>query len=164
MSLPKRPRQHILETESQNNLAQNLPDEWVLQNVENDYGVDNFVEIAHNYELDGTFFSIQLKGTDADFQNNDFVSVRMRTSTLRYLKERVELVMIVLYVAIEKESYWIWLRDAIRGTNLENKTFTIRIPKGNTLSNANWERIREFSIEIKNRKIQSANNLNFDYS
>ena len=163
MALPRRPRQHVLETESKNNLAQNIPNEWVIQNIENDYGVDNFVEIVQNQELDGNFFSIQLKGTDSNFDNQEFVSVRMNTSTINYLMRRVELVMIVLYVSHDQESYYTWLRDAINGINYDNRTFRIRIPKQNRLSVANWQEIREFSESVRDRKVSSANDLNFDY-
>ena len=51
MSFPKRPRTHILETKYQKNLNNSIPDEWVIHNVENDYGVDNFVEFADKEEL-----------------------------------------------------------------------------------------------------------------
>ena len=163
MALPRRPRQHVLETESRNNLNQNLPFEWVVQNIENDYGIDNFVEIVENEELNGNFFSIQLKGTDLDFENQDSVSVRLDTRTIQYLMGRVELVMIVLYVSTKQESYWIWLRDGIEGINYDNQTFTIHIPKENLLSNANWIRISNFSNMIRERKIGSAIDLNFEY-
>ncbi len=163
MALPRRPRQHVLETESKNNLAQNIPNEWVIQSIENDYGIDNFVEIVQYQELDGNFFSIQLKGTDSNFENQEFVSVRMNTRTIQYLMRRVELVMIVLYASSEQESYWTWLRDAIDGINYDNQTFRIRIPKQNCLSVANWQRISEFSERIRYRKVNSANHLNFDY-
>lgn len=163
MALPRRPRQHVLETESRNNLNQNIPNEWVVQNIDNDYGIDNLVEIVNDEELNGNFFSIQLKGTDTNFNNQDSVTVRMNTRTIRYLMNRVELVMIVLYVSTEEESYWTWLRDAIEGINYDNQTFTIRIPKVNILSAANWQRISDFSETIRNRKVNSAMDLNFNY-
>lgn len=163
MTFPRRPRAHILETESRNNLRQNIPDQWVFQNIENDYGIDNFVEIVENEELNGNFFSIQLKGTDNSFEDRNSVSVRMRTATIRYLMNRVELVMIVIFVSPENESYWIWLRDAIDEIDYQNQTFTINFPKENRLSAIDWERVSQFSNQIRNRKIESANDLNFEY-
>lgn len=163
MIFPRRPRAHILETESRNNLRQNIPNEWVIQNIENDYGIDNLVETVENEELNGNFFSIQLKGTDNAFEGRNFVSVRMKTATIRYLMNRVELIMIVIFISPENESYWIWLRDAIGGIDYRNQTFTINIPRGNRLSRINWERVSQFSNQIRGRKIESANDLNFEY-
>ncbi|GAA4824796.1 DUF4365 domain-containing protein [Algivirga pacifica] len=164
MNLPNRPRQHVLETESINKLRNSIPTEWVIQSLEHDYGIDNLIEIANNDGyLDGTSFAIQLKATDSLFENRDNVSVRMNTSTLNYLKNRLELVMIILYVSTEQESYWIWLRDIIGDVCFENETFTIKIPKNNRLSSINWNRIQEYSERIRNTKVSSTRGLNYRY-
>ncbi|WP_249414458.1 DUF4365 domain-containing protein [Marinifilum caeruleilacunae] len=163
MTLPIRPRAHVLERESINNLHENIPNEWVIQQIPNDYGVDNFVEIVQNQEVNGNVFSIQLKATDNVFENQDYVSVRMRTPTIRYLMNRVELVMIILFVSNENQSYWIWLRDIAEHVNYDNATLTVRIPKQNRLNTINWNRIMEFTELIRNAKVEAARDMNFNY-
>lgn len=163
MTLPIRPRTHVLERESINNLHENIPNEWVIQQMTNDYGVDYLVEIVQDQEVNGNFFSVQLKATDTTFENQNNVTFRMNTSTIRYLMNRVELVMLILYVSNEDQAYWIWLRDIAGNVNYENRTYTVRIPKQNRLTNINWDRINEFSDHIGDRKIGSASDMNFSY-
>lgn len=163
MTGPKRTRQHVLETESRKYFEQNIPNEWVIQGIDNDYGIDNHVEIVENEELDGNFFSIQLKGTDGKFEDKDYTTVQMRTSTIYYLLNRLELVMIILFVSRENEAYWIWLRNAVNGLDWEKERFTVKIPKRHRLSTINWDKIREFSDLVRQQKVDSAMGLDFDY-
>jgi len=163
MSLPKRTRAHVLETESRLNLENNIPTEWVVQSVEHDYGIDNHIEIVQNEELNGNFFSIQLKGTDRQFAESPNVSVRLDTKNVKYLMGRVELVMLILFVSTENESYWIWLRDGIKNIDYNNASYTITIPKTNKLSQAPWDKIIQFSETIRSQKIGSATKIHFLY-
>ena len=63
--MPKRPRQHQLETESRVAFQHALPSGWVYRDLQQDYGIDAEVEV---FDVDGlatgTKFSVQLKATD----------------------------------------------------------------------------------------------------
>ncbi len=62
--LPQRPREHVLETETEKFVSQVLPSEWLTEKRRHDYGVDLQVEIVQGEDVTGARFSIQLKGTD----------------------------------------------------------------------------------------------------
>lgn len=62
--MAKRPRQHILETESKNALNSILSSEWVTNYQSSDYGIDAKVQIFENGKSTPYFFFIQLKSTE----------------------------------------------------------------------------------------------------
>ena len=63
--LPQRPRQHQLETESQNRFRSAIPSQWVFRPLEKDYGIDGEVEIFDDFGFaTGYKFLLQLKATD----------------------------------------------------------------------------------------------------
>lgn len=62
--MPRRPREHGLETESRRAFASVLPSEWVLRDKQDDYGIDQEVEIFESGVATGLIFLVQLKATD----------------------------------------------------------------------------------------------------
>jgi len=46
MTLPQRPRSHVLETRSEAYLLTCVPPEWIVRDVSHDYGLDKNVEIV----------------------------------------------------------------------------------------------------------------------
>ena len=67
MKLPKRHRNHQLETESVRELQSKLPSTWVYRTPTDDYGIDGEVEIFDDKGFaTGRKFFLQLKATDED--------------------------------------------------------------------------------------------------
>lgn len=63
--MPRRPRQHQLETESRAAIRSVIPSQWVYRDLDQDYGVDSEVEIFdHSGLATGAKFLVQLKATD----------------------------------------------------------------------------------------------------
>ena len=63
--MPKRPRQHQLETASRNAFRAAVPDRWVVRDLDQDYGIDQEVEIFDaKGQATGGKFLVQLKATD----------------------------------------------------------------------------------------------------
>jgi tetratricopeptide (TPR) repeat protein len=62
--MPKRDRNHELETESQRAFEAAMPSSLVARPVSDDYGVDREVEVFDNGKTTGLTFKVQLKGTD----------------------------------------------------------------------------------------------------
>ena len=66
MRLPKRPAEHIKETESWKILQNSVPSKWIVREVsERDYGIDCYIELVSNENsVTGDLLSVQLKGTE----------------------------------------------------------------------------------------------------
>lgn len=63
--MPKRPRQHQLESESRAAIRAAIPSVWVYRDLEQDYGVDSEIEIFDEAGVaTGAKFLVQLKATD----------------------------------------------------------------------------------------------------
>ena len=63
--MPKRPRQHQLETESRAAIRAAIPSLWVYRDLDQDYGVDSEIEIFdESNSATGAKFLVQLKATD----------------------------------------------------------------------------------------------------
>jgi hypothetical protein len=60
--------------------------------------------------------------------------------------------MLVKYVAEEDEAYWMLLAN-VPQPNQEQETFTVNIPKTNTLSNIEWVRIQEHVRQVTDEKL-----------
>lgn len=88
MKLPKRPKQHILETASYKLFASKIPDEWIIRDItERDYGIDCYLELVNeNNELSGDLALIQLKSKDKiDWNDKDtFTHYGVDISTTNY--------------------------------------------------------------------------------
>lgn len=64
--MPRRPRNHALETKSRRLFEAAIPDDWVVTEAGTDYGVDLRVEIFEDGSATGLQFNVQLKATDGD--------------------------------------------------------------------------------------------------
>jgi hypothetical protein len=73
-------------------------------------------------------------------------------STYNYLNGNLQVVLLVKYIESENEAYWILFSD-IPKPNQKNKTFTIRIPKKNKLSDLNWTIIEDHIRKISDKKL-----------
>jgi hypothetical protein len=151
MQFPKRPNEHDLEDESERYFTSKLPRGWTVERIRQDYGIDLHIDIFENNEAAGLELIVQLKGaTDADGGATE--GVRINTSTYNFLRNRLQVAMVVKYVAAEAEAYWILLRD-VPPPDQQNATLTIRIPRANRLSNAPWDQIAGIVREVTDRKL-----------
>lgn len=98
-SMPKRPRQHVQETESDKKLASVIPDKWVYRDdIPKDYGLDGEIEIFDGDLATGHKINVQLKSTDST-DHKDQHSLRLDASTYNYFKTQRYPVLIVKYLA-----------------------------------------------------------------
>jgi tetratricopeptide (TPR) repeat protein len=99
LDLPRRPRAHQLNREAVEAFRRVLPPSWVPRTIEPDYGIDEQVEIFDpNGVATGRSFLVQLKGTDEALLPNA-LRVRLKSSTVSYLREQDLPVLIVRYHA-----------------------------------------------------------------
>jgi Domain of unknown function (DUF4365) len=172
--LPKRPREHVLETESEKFAHRVLPSEWIAERREHDYGIDLQVEIVKNESVTGARFSIQLKSTDGlKVRKKAYIAHPCATSALFYYLQLPEPVIYLVYDAKGDAGYWIWIQEYIRDgldTNWKNQEEAIvRIPKDNIFDGRAIKQIAErvFSRHDQARwmqAIQTANNPYYRYT
>lgn len=103
--MPRRPRSHQLETESENAFRTALPSGWVYRSQPLDYGIDGIVEIFEEDRATGLFFHVQLKATDSPKAAR---SVPLSSDTGSYYSSLDSPVLLVRYYAPEKLLFVKW--------------------------------------------------------
>jgi hypothetical protein len=154
MKRPQRPLTHSLEELSNRFFKRYLPNNWTTTKPQNDYGIDEIVNIfdgiyASPYEL-----YVQLKSSQ-NANDGEIEKAKLRISTYNHLKHLLHVAMLIKFVEEENEAYWILLID-IPEPNQENETFTAHIPKANKFSEINWQDIEDYIREIVDYKLNSA--------
>lgn len=82
--MPVRPRQHVLDDETERAFSSALPAEWIFRSTDrHDYGIDGTVEIFRSQRATGEVFNVQLKGTDSQ-DDGAGTSVLVKVDTAAY--------------------------------------------------------------------------------
>lgn len=142
--MAKKPRKHGIESLSDAYLIKVFHD-WNYNKLDNDYGIDFFVEIFHNTMSSGLVFGVQNKATDdiGNYQNGCF-TFSMKTDHLKdYLMQPFP-VFLHLYDTQKELGYWLNLYlycndvlDKEKHAWREQKYVTCYIPKENKLEHLN---------------------------
>lgn len=148
---PRRVQNHNLEELSNRFFENCLPDNWYAYSPKNDYGVDLVTDIFEDEKATGLELLIQLKST-LNQAEGKVERQTLRVATYNYLRDKLQVVMIVKYIHIEKEAYFIMLKD-IPEPDQNNESFTIHIPKTNKLSTIDWEEIKNHIKDVTERKL-----------
>lgn len=118
--MPKRPRQHQLETESRIAFRSRLPSRWVMRDLDQDYGIDAQVEIFDKDDLaTGLTFLVQLKSTDREPLESPPV-IRFSRDKAEYYWSLDLPVLIVLYHSPTDRIFIKWVHSW--DTHNETKT------------------------------------------
>lgn len=147
MRKPIRHNNHILETESNKFVSNQIPNEWVIDKPDHDYGIDYNINIVIDNEVTGLGFSVQLKSKIRD-NHSDYTTIALKHSTLSLFNTMLAPVLLVAYVKEEKEAYWCWYNDLDIDLTVQQKTFTIQVPKTNKLSELDWSKITKYVQSI----------------
>lgn len=147
--LPNNHRNHQLERLSEIYFDSVFPTHWIKNKFHADYGIDFNCEITREIDhgVTGMNFTIQMKGKETEFNKNEVTVSNIKRSTINRWLNRLEPTMVVVYLDDEKEAFWIWFENNTVDLSHDNKTFTIKIPRGNKLSKINWLKISK-EIEI----------------
>lgn len=148
---PNRPNSLTLEELSRRNFIDSLPEDWLAERPANDYGIDLRVDIFKDNQATGLEFLVQLKSAQKASQNES-EKVTLKISTYNYLRRKTQVAILVKYIKVENESYWLLLKD-IPTPNQENDTFTVHIPKSNKLSEINWDDIYSHIRKVTDEKL-----------
>jgi len=150
---PERPHSHVLEAISQRFFESHLPKSWTCHKHPNDYGIDLIVEIFEDNLASSLEFIVQLKSSQHGSKTT-FERISLKVSTFNYLRNKLQVVMLVQYVADDDEAYWVLLKD-VPEPNKKQKTFTVRLRKENTLSTIEWGTIQEYVRQVQNGKLDA---------
>jgi|GEM_PF-1461913 len=139
----KRPRQHVIETESGKALDRIIPNEWVIQAPPVDYGIDYIVEIFENEEHTGKTFLIQLKGSDQKIEAETFTK-QFDVETLKHYSKRTLPVLLVCYSTKKQEFWAIWANNLIETFDskvLGQETVKLKLDKSHKIDRAFFENL-----------------------
>ena len=109
--MPKRPRQHELESESRAAIRNIIPSRWVCRDLDQDYGIDCEIEIFdEDRNSTGSKFQVQLKATD---QENLSIALKLRFSTshVKYYQSLDLPLLVVLYHAPTDSLFTRWFHS-----------------------------------------------------
>lgn len=145
MKLPKRHRNHQLETESVRELQSKLPSTWVYRTPTDDYGIDGEIEIFDDEGIaTGKRFLLQLKATDeGDIEKA--LKLRLPVEKANYFDSLNLPVLVVRYLAENRQIYTRWFHsfDAYWESVTENSLAF-------NFSDLNvWHEGREKSLEVE---------------
>lgn len=154
MKLPQRPEAHRLERDSVIFFESSIPRNWDTSTPASDYGVDLVVNIFDDDNASGREFLVQLKASVVSnaTADGDFERIKISVATYNMLIGKLQVVMLVRYVAEEGCAYW-QLLSQIEPPEQDNDTMTIRIPRSNVLSQINWRQIRSYVEHIQLQKL-----------
>jgi hypothetical protein len=150
---PQRPHIHVLETISERFFEGCLPPSWTTRTTENDYGIDRYVDICAEQEASPLEFLVQLKSSEAE-SRGDTEIIQLKVSTYNYLWDKLQVVLLAKYCEEANEAYWLLLKD-VPEPSQDNETFTIRIPKTNTLSTIDWNEIKKYVNYVSKGKLEA---------
>lgn len=152
MQFPQRHRTHEIEELSRRYFISSIPSNWITHQITEDYGLDYNCEITIGRNVTGSNFSVQLKGKEKAPDRTKVVVTGIKRSTINFWLNRLEPVMVIVYVVSEKEAYWHLVDYNTFDLTLSNKTYSLTIPKKSKLSQIQWPKIVAYVNEIFSRR------------
>lgn len=155
---PNRDSNSLIEAESERHFRDKLPVGWIVDKP-TDYGIDLNVTPVLGGNVVGLNFSVQLKG------QNDVKGkweVRLKKTTLNYLFNRLEPVMILLYDRKTSEARWKWLLIKDFDLTKDVATYSVRFNQIQRLSTIDWNTISDFVQQVFRVKNQLLTSLEYD--
>jgi hypothetical protein len=151
--LPIRDGARQRETASELFFQQHLPQGWMWERPANDYGIDLRVGVVEENRVTGLEFLVQLKASHNP-SAAEYERVRLNVSTYNYLMGTVSVAMLVKYIEVDREAYWVLLRD-VPAPSQAQQSFTVRMPRANRVSTLDWRRLRERLGDIQDLKLRA---------
>ncbi len=137
----KRPDSHIKEDESYRYVEEVLQ-EWVLNPLRKDYGIDYDIQVFENGESTDLNFGAQIKSTDSSRMDDKYFKISLDTKHIDDFFKQNRPILLIVYDRPRKNAYWVIMQDYVwdvlnkEKTNwLKQKTSTIRLPLKNVLTN-----------------------------
>lgn len=136
---------HQIDSRAQKIFNYKCPDYWSVQEPDEDYGIDYFIQVFDKETNEATkiSFFVQLKGTTNYTQNETHVKFQIETKYLTYYYTKIDKPVFLIVVDVNNEDYcWLFIQKYINEELEDNnpswksqKTITLNIPKENNFSN-----------------------------
>lgn len=154
----KKPENHVKETRSIA-YVQKIWAKWVVNRLNEDYGIDLEVIISENDEITDIKFPVQLKSTDKIKLKDGLISFSIDTEHLSYFFNQYLPFVFILYDNQNDVAYWLiiqeYIWDSLNGRKPDwrkQKSNTLYIPIENKIENLN--RVKESVIAVGNMIVQ----------
>ncbi len=126
MSMPRRPRQHVVEEASRARLRSALPLEWAISDTTHDYGLDARVDLFRGGMASGLAFWVQLKSTDEPDLSRA-LKVSFEVSALNFMSAQADPALLLLHHGPTDRLFAQWLHRArIVLRKPDQKTVTVK--------------------------------------
>lgn len=143
VDMPKRPRSHVLETESRHYFGSIIPKEWLFREEHPDYGIDGSIEVFDERgETTGLRFYVQLKATDSEHAQTQR-TIRFKTSTQEYWHQQKHPTLLIQYCSAVKCVYWAWHFDRRISEGKTRSTASLKFEDGDIWSGESPGRIHK---------------------
>lgn len=152
---PTRSDSHQMQELSERFFRNALPRNWTCEKPLHDYGVDLRVELFEGRAATGLELLVQLKSSTKPSTGGETESVRLKTATYNHLWGKLQVAMLVKYVAEEDEAYWLLFRD-IPTPPEGQKTFSVHIPRLHRLSSIEWADVQAYVRSVTDTKLAAA--------
>lgn len=145
----ERPRQHVMEDESEHLLKSLLPSNWIIRKIDKDYGIDYEIEIVDDVHVTGMRIWVQLKSKEEcvpkikkfNNKNINYLSYSFPTKNAKYAL-RCGFPLILFMADLDSRNiYYLNIRDEItemvfpkNPSWTEQETITLRVPEPNSLA------------------------------
>lgn len=137
MAMPKRDRNHELETLSQRAFEGALPPSVVVRPISDDYGIDREVEVFVDGKTTGLTFKVQLKGTDKSGSSR-----RVKRASVEYWKSLDVPVLLVSFEAGADVLRGRWVHSiGLEGPDTGAETITVHMDPSLHLHNTSAEKL-----------------------
>jgi Domain of unknown function (DUF4365) len=112
-NFPRRPLSHVSGDEAVRIFVSACPPDWIISNIQPDYGLDLRIELARDGNVTGEEFYVQLKGRrNVNVTSAPQIEVSIAQSTINYWLGKLHPVLVVL-VDVSQRRYWFnWLEYA----------------------------------------------------
>jgi len=168
MKLPKRPKQHTLESASFKLFSSKIPDSWIIREVtERDYGIDCYLELVNDdNELTGHLVLIQLKSRQLIPWTNDetYTLTGVKITTSNYWYKLTVPVFIFLADIDKQELYMLSVNYWIKRNFLQfakQKTFNYKFKKSSIFDGEDGVFEFKFDFYYEHYRRQFENELLF---
>ena len=136
----KRDRGTQLENKALSAFKDFIPEEWELQEIKPDYGIDRILIFFDEYdEITNKTIYLQFKSTKSTCQSSQ-ITYRIKTKYLNYYENNRNPVILIFYLEPKKIFYYIFIQQYIKEIlNQENgnwrnqKTVTLKFKEGSIL-------------------------------
>ena len=127
-----------------------LPDEWIFNKPEEDFGIDGTVIIGEKARVGALEFHVQIKSTSNCKRIKDFIVVpNISRGSVLFWIARLAPTMLVLYDRKRNLGYYGWIPEILPSDKLrtflgsKKETISLKIPKKSIINEHCWHSLNE---------------------